>query len=212
MKLAKCPYCGRRLSYPSAFMYKSKGEYTCTRCKKKSNVSIDKKMWLLFILVFLIALVSTILIVMYIAAEAYASFLLVMIPFFIFYLLVPFFVKLRPLKKYREFVTQQQKYSAKQDIIAPITESNYVTDEPMINTDVFNQIKAKRKIITEEESARTKAFNEGEEFNKVSTDTISRNLLRDKTASFDFKTRDNSQRRPRTNRQSRNYDDFLSDD
>ena len=26
MKLAKCPYCGRRMSYSSAFMNKSKGE------------------------------------------------------------------------------------------------------------------------------------------------------------------------------------------
>ena len=48
---------------------------------------------------------------------------------------------------------------------------------PVINTDVFNQIKAKRKIITEEEQARTKAFIE-DDGHKVESDTISRNLFK----------------------------------
>ena len=41
MKLAKCPYCGRRLSYLTAQQHKKKGEYLCSRCKKESNVYIS---------------------------------------------------------------------------------------------------------------------------------------------------------------------------
>ena len=114
-------------------------------------------------------------------------FLFVMIPFLIFYIFVPFFVRLRPLKKYREFVSQQQKF-IKPEILPPITDSEFEQSGPVINTDVFNQIKAKRKIITEEEQARTKAFIEDDE-HKVESDTISRNLFKDKTAAFNLNDR-----------------------
>jgi CXXC-20-CXXC protein len=206
MKIAKCPYCGRRLSYPSAFMYKSKGEYECTRCKKKSNIYIDKKMWLVFLLTFMVALIEMILIIMFVAEKSPLAFLLIMIPFAIFYFFVPFFVRLRPLKKYKEFVSQQQKYSSRPEMMASLSESEYSNKGPMINTDVFNQIKAKRRIITEEEEARTKAFRESDDLKKVSTDTISGNLLRERTTSFSFKDKEvifeNDEKR----------NDFFSDD
>ena len=124
MKLAKCPYCGRRLSYPSAFMYKSKGEYKCTRCKKESNVFINKKMWLAFTLTMMVAIVAMILIIMFLADKSIFTFLLVMIPFMIFYLFVPFFVKLSPLKKSRDFVIQQQKFT-KPEILPPIADEEF---------------------------------------------------------------------------------------
>lgn len=187
MKLAKCPYCGRRLSYPTAFEYKSKGEYMCSRCKKESNVYINKKMWLAFFLALMVAAIIMTLVIMFIAEKSILSFLLVMIPFFVFYLFVPFFVTLRPLKKYRDAVTLQQKLK-KPDIISPISGSNIDENEPVINRDIFNQIKSKRKIITEEESARTKFFDDSEKFGKVETDTISRNLLKERTASFSLKS------------------------
>lgn len=186
MKLDKCPYCGRRLSYPSAFINKSKGEYKCTRCKKESNINIKKMIWLAFTLTMLVALIIMILIIMYLADKSPFMFFLVMVPFMIFYFFVPFFVKLRPLKKYRDFVSQQQKFM-KSEILDPITQSDVELNGPMINTDVFNQIKAKRKIITEEESERTKAFIEVDDTKKVTTDTISGDLLREKTAAFSIK-------------------------
>ncbi len=186
MKLAKCPYCGRRLSYPTAFEYKSKGEYRCSRCKKESNVYINKKMWLAFALALMVAVIIMTLVIMFIAEKNIFSFLLVMVPFFIFYLFVPFFITLRPLKKYRDAVTLQQKLT-KPEILSPVTESELEENGPFINKDVFNQIKSKRKIITEEESARTKAFADDGRYGKVETDTISRNLLKEKTASFSLK-------------------------
>jgi hypothetical protein len=133
-----------------------------------------------------------------------------MIPFIIFYFFVPFFVRLRPLKKYKEFVSQQQKYSGRPEIMASLSESEYSNKGPVINTDVFNQIKAKRRIITEEEEARTKAFRESDDLKKVSTDTISGNLLRERTASFSFKGKDITFEKEDT--KSDFYSDFLSDD
>ncbi len=211
MKLAKCPYCGRRLSYTSAFMYKSKGEYRCNRCKKESNIYINKKMWLAFTLTLMVAIIAMTFIIMYLADKNPFVFLLVMIPFMIFYLFVPFFVTLRPLKKYRDFVSQQQKF-IKPDILDPITDSEFEQSGPMINTDVFNQIKAKRKIITEEEAARTKAFGETEDIKKVSTDTISCDLLRDKTAAFTFKDRKIEFINEEPEKESNFFDEFMNDD
>lgn len=187
MKLAKCPYCGRRMSYSSAFMSKSKGEYKCSRCKKESNIYINKKIWLAFTLTFMVAAIIMTIVIMKTATKSPFMFLFVMIPFLIFYIFVPFFVRLRPLKKYREFVSQQQKF-IKPEILPPITDSEFEQSGPVINTDVFNQIKAKRKIITEEEQARTKAFIEDDE-HKVESDTISRNLFKDKTAAFNLNDR-----------------------
>lgn len=63
-------------------------------------------------------------------------------PYFLYF--VPFFIRLRPLKKYREFVSQQQKF-IKPEILPPITDSEFEQSGPVINTDVFNQIKAKEK-------------------------------------------------------------------
>ena len=60
----------------------------------------------------------------------------------------------------------------------PITDEEFEHSGPMINTDVFNQIKAKRRIITEEQEARTKAFVEDDDFKKVeSYDTRPTNSL-----------------------------------
>lgn len=185
MKLAKCPYCGRRLSYHTAFYYKNKGEYECSRCNKKSNVSHKKTLWLALALTVLVAAIIMIIDIVYYAETEPFVFLTVFIPFILFYLFVPFFVNLRPLKKYREFVNRRQRYNTKPDIIAPIEDSDYGT--PGIDRDAFNRIKSKRKIITEDEYEATRAFDGNKEFEKVETDTISTALLNEKTTSFNIK-------------------------
>ena len=86
-----------------------------------------------------------------------------------------------------------------------MTDEEFEHSGPMINTDVFNQIKAKRRIITEEEEARTKAFVEDDDFKKVETDTISRDLLKGRTAAFNFNDKEKSSR-------NNYFDDLLSDD
>ena len=135
----------------------------------------------------------------------------VMVPFFIFYLFVPFFITLRPLKKYRDAVTLQQKLT-KPEILSPVTESELEENGPFINKDVFNQIKSKRKIITEEESARTKAFADDGRYGKVETDTISRNLLKEKTASFSLKNNNLSSSSTDKGKDRNSFFDSMSDD
>ena len=185
MKLAKCPYCGRRLSYQTAFYYKNKGEYECSRCNKKSNVSHKKSLWLaLALTVFVAAIIMIIDIVYYAETDPFIC-LTIFIPFALFYVFVPFFVNLRPLKKYREFVNRRQRYNSKPTIIAPIEDSDYGT--PSIDKDAFNKIKSRRRILTEDEYEETRAFDANSDFEKVETDTISTALLNEKTASFTIK-------------------------
>lgn len=45
---AKCPYCGRKITYGVRFMERGEGEHYCKSCKKPSNIVQDKKIWMLF--------------------------------------------------------------------------------------------------------------------------------------------------------------------
>mgnify|MGYP000290875627 FL=1 len=50
MKMRKCPYCGRRISYASSFASRRKAEYICQKCGKESKVAVDKKVILFLLL------------------------------------------------------------------------------------------------------------------------------------------------------------------
>lgn len=56
MKMRKCPYCGRRISYASSFASRRKAEYICQKCGKESKVAVDKKVILFFIVAVVISL------------------------------------------------------------------------------------------------------------------------------------------------------------
>lgn len=45
---AKCPYCGKKITYGVRFMERGEGEHMCKYCKKPSNIVQDKKIWMLF--------------------------------------------------------------------------------------------------------------------------------------------------------------------
>lgn len=53
---AKCPYCGRKITYGTRFMERCEGEHFCKNCKKPSNIVQDKKIWLIFILTLIVSL------------------------------------------------------------------------------------------------------------------------------------------------------------
>ena len=44
-RLAKCPYCGRSVSYLDSFFMKNKGEYTCKRCGCIANVGLNRNIY-----------------------------------------------------------------------------------------------------------------------------------------------------------------------
>lgn len=45
---AKCPYCGKKITYGTRFMERGEGEHFCKYCKKPSNIVQDKKIWMIF--------------------------------------------------------------------------------------------------------------------------------------------------------------------
>lgn len=45
---AKCPYCGRKITYAVRFMERGEGEHYCKSCKKPSDIVQNKNIWLLF--------------------------------------------------------------------------------------------------------------------------------------------------------------------
>lgn len=110
MKLSRCPYCGRRIKYFTALLHKDKGEYTCNRCDRESEVEIIKKpFYLLFTFSALISIIILVLLILFMKKKSLWGVFAVGLPLFIFYLISPTFLSLVPLKKYRQNVMGQGK-------------------------------------------------------------------------------------------------------
>lgn len=45
---AKCPYCGRKITYGTRLLEKGEGEHYCKHCKKPSDIVLDKGIWAVF--------------------------------------------------------------------------------------------------------------------------------------------------------------------
>lgn len=94
--LTECPYCHRRVSYFAANVLKTKGEHCCKGCKCNSNVVIHRA---LFAIASFSVVISLLTLVIYTAFGDHSDprgILYVFIPFLIFYLITPFFIKLEP--------------------------------------------------------------------------------------------------------------------
>ena len=91
----QCPYCGKKLSLPSAWNVKKHGEYICPECGGISNVVLDKSIGILaFLAVFL---GSAFFLVSFINIDSFNFWmlLLIVLPFFIFFLISVFLVRLK---------------------------------------------------------------------------------------------------------------------
>ena len=171
MKITKCPYCGKQLTFMQAFVIRNRGEYFCNKCKKESNILIRKSLLgpfigataisVLFLLIFFFATDRTNLFFM----------LLVALPFFGFYMLTPFYVELKPRKKHMDVlydtgmidspITSPDPTMAKTSRVIPTFVDDVVLtdhDKPVINADVFNAIKEDRKVMEQQSSGDTKSF------------------------------------------------------
>ena len=40
--LPRCPYCGKKLGFWEAWLMRTKGEYTCPKCGRASNIKFQK--------------------------------------------------------------------------------------------------------------------------------------------------------------------------
>lgn len=149
-KKQKCPYCGKRMSYFSAFFSRRKAEYVCVRCGKESKVVIAK----IIIPIFVIAAVISLAIMGIWFLMNWLSnplgIVLVAAPLLVFLLMTPRFVQLEPLKKYQKSMEAKKAGIEFSDNLASI-EMNEETGMALensvqfkINSDLFNQIKNER--------------------------------------------------------------------
>ena len=146
----RCPYCGKRMSYFSAFSSRRKAEFVCTRCGKESRVVISKVIIPIYIIV---AVLSLSIMGVWIKMNYLSNplgILLVTVPFVIFLFVTPKFVSLEPLKKYQK--SMEAKKAGKKfsdnlnafELDDEVSSSLENSGQFKINSELFNQIKAER--------------------------------------------------------------------
>lgn len=179
MNSCQCPYCGKSVSYFRAFILRRRGEYYCNKCKKESNVHINKTIWVMY---FAVLVISLMILGYYllISDKTNPWFLLyILIPFILFFLFSPLFVRLRPKKKFQDAlydtdmmnapIIEPDPTMASSAKVAPAfiddIELGEADFKSTFNADVFNAIKEERKVIADTDGG-TKAF---DKFDNISS-------------------------------------------
>ena len=91
----RCPYCGKKLSLPSTWLIKKHGEYICSECGGISDIVLDRS---IHVFAFLSVLLGTaFFLVSFINIMNFNVWMLflVILPFFLFFLISVFLVRLR---------------------------------------------------------------------------------------------------------------------
>ena len=163
MRLTKCPYCGKQMGYLKAFFTRNQGEYVCKKCKKESNVVINKGVFIPFIVAVVFALFILLAFFMLTDKENLWFMFFVAIPFLIFYLFTPFFVELKPKKKLMDSlydtdmvdssIATPDPTMAKKKRVTPSFIDDVILDDEdsgsSIDADIFEAIKNDRKAVAE---------------------------------------------------------------
>lgn len=136
--LTECPYCHRRVSYIGAGILKTKGEHICKGCKCISNVVIHRLLYGIAGGSVIISLIILLLYSTYGKHDDIKGIIFVFLPFLVFYIVVPFFVKLEPCtdrsavrklhKKIDPLLVPESKQVKKQDIPVQPVELNVSED------------------------------------------------------------------------------------
>lgn len=159
MENRKCPYCSKRISYISAYSSRRKAEYVCERCGKESKVVVNRKVVLAFLLSVVISVAIMVGWIFAGLAHNPLGILLVAVPFIIFTVISPKFVKFVPLKKYKKSMEARKagiEYS--NNLMTSELEENVgytfgasadTGSDFKINSDVFNTIRAERNAARE---------------------------------------------------------------
>ena len=202
MSPTRCPYCGKKISYFKAFFIRRRGEYFCKKCKKESNIHIKKSIWLFFIVVLLMSLAIMGFYTFFTNKENLWFLLFVMIPFIVFYLFSPLFIRLRPKMNFQDSLYDTEMVDNANDPDPTMQESakvvpTFVDDvilgdddyKPAINSDIFNAIKEERKVVGETDGG-TKSFDRFENISsrKTSGDTMPVGNLKDIPVKAEEKT------------------------
>lgn len=96
--IPRCPYCGKKLSYLSAWAVKTQGEYRCKKCGACSDVVLGQGLYVMSLLMTSAGAVCFLLAFLKIQELNLFSVLMVVIPFALFFLLSVFFVRLRKIE------------------------------------------------------------------------------------------------------------------
>ena len=140
MKKTKCPYCGKKLGYFSAFSEKKRGEHTCNNCGRHSNIFFSKAYK--FLIIFTI-LVAVLLVVISISPSYIGNLwcmILVAVPFLLLYLVTPFFLKLVPLKNNNNLDFEKFETSTMDKIDDVSSETKIMSQIHSIDDDEFMDI------------------------------------------------------------------------
>lgn len=161
MRVKKCPYCGKRVSYSLAFSSRRKALYICPRCGKESKVTINKKILILFAVCVIIAVAVMLFWIFADLTSNPLGIVLVALPLVIFAFASTRFLNYEPLKKYKKSMEAKKAGIEYSDnlITSELEEKETVSFENTgqfnLNSDVFNKIKAERT------AAREKLQNTG---------------------------------------------------
>lgn len=98
LMLPKCPHCGKQVNWFRAWALKTQGEYRCGKCGECSNVSLDKALYPLAAVAAIAGAVFFVLFVTLVREFSFTSLVLIAVPFLLFFLISPFFVRLRPIQ------------------------------------------------------------------------------------------------------------------
>ncbi|MDP4120407.1 MAG: hypothetical protein Q8876_05030 [Bacillota bacterium] len=98
MKLPTCPYCGKSLSYFEALMEKDGFAHKCRRCSKLSNIFVSKNLFRIFQAILALTIIYVVLYIIFGYKDSIIGFIIVFIPYLIFYALSPYYVRLTPQK------------------------------------------------------------------------------------------------------------------
>lgn len=181
MNSVKCPYCGKTVSYPMAFLLRRRGEYFCKKCKKESNVYIKKMILVAFFITLILSLFGLMYYLFMTDRENLWFVLIVLLPYLIFYLCSPLFVRLRPKKKFQDSLydtgmvetpnADPDPTMAQSAKVVPAFVDDIVlgdTDyKPAIDSDIFNSIKEERRAIAETDGG-TRSFDKFENISSAS--------------------------------------------
>ena len=92
---AKCPYCGKKVGLFRSWTIKTQGEYECPKCGAYSNIEMDPATYLFAVLA---VILSGLIYLVYMLIQKSVGVLtvcLIISPYFIFYILSAFLVRLR---------------------------------------------------------------------------------------------------------------------
>ncbi len=156
MKRKKCPYCGRRVSYSSAFNSRRKAEYVCKRCGRESRVVINRTVIPVFIICAVLSAVIFFLWVFFHMTHNPLGIAAVALPMIVFGIISPRFVRFEPLRKYKKTMEAKRAGIAFSDnLLTASSDDETGVDNSgafKINPDLFSQIKSERSSVKEPEN------------------------------------------------------------